>query len=165
MAVRSPVCFNWLLLLLYGSVRVHTVNIAHSEALSAVQVAHLCLLARLGLRGRGWLLARRGRWSGLLRRAEDAHDAAFWLFTGGLLNGFLKDLRRDIRVAHRALLGVLLLRAGQPLHEALVVEDVPARGHLSHLGRTVEGFHADHALWRSELVQFFVVLTVLKEWD
>ena len=42
----------------------------------------------------------------------------------------------------------------QPLHQALVMENVTARGNLSDIGAVSENFHADDALWSVELVDF-----------
>ena len=45
------------------------------------------------------------------------------------------------------------------------MEDVAARGHFADLGAVVEGLHADDALRLFVLVDFFVVLAVVDDWD
>ena len=48
----------------------------------------------------------------------------------------------------------------QPLHQALIMEDVTARGDLSDISAVSESLHANDALWSVELVDFlrFAVL-------
>ena len=50
----------------------------------------------------------------------------------------------------------------QPLHQALIMEDVTARGDLSDISAVSEGLHANDTLWGVELVDFlsFAVLDI-----
>lgn len=114
------------------------------------------------------LISRRRRnRSSFLRRATDAQEATSLRLLRFLIihNCSLKYVWGNLRVAHRAFLRVLLLRAFEPVHEALVVEDVPTSWNLSHLTLIVESFHADDAFWCVKLIKLFVVLAVLGERD
>ena len=53
-------------------------------------------------------------------------EAASLLRIRFLFDGLLEDRHCYIRVAHGTLLSFLLLGAGEPFHEAIVVEDVTA---------------------------------------
>ena len=50
----------------------------------------------------------------------------------------------------------------QPLHQALIMEDVTARGDLPDISAVRESLHTNDALWRVELIDFlrFAVLDV-----
>ena len=62
-------------------------------------------------------------------------------------NCFLEYIWGDLRVAHWEFLRFLLLqRAFELIHEALVVEDVPTSRNLSNLTLIVERFDADSIL-------------------
>lgn len=76
-------------------------------------------------------------------------------------DGFFEDFDSDVRVAHRALLCFLLECAREPLHQALVMQNVPTGGDFSHFAIIVEHFHANDTLKCVELVQFFVFGAVL----
>jgi hypothetical protein len=92
-------------------------------------------------------------------------DATFFqtLFLIGsfILESFLKGLFRDDGVAHRTLLLLLLSGAIEPLHEAIVVQNVLAARYLTDLDSVRESVHADHTFSRAELVYFFIIFAIL----
>lgn len=103
-----------------------------------------------------------------LLTSKDAKELIrrFFLLSGlFFFNGFLEDRHRNIRVTHGTLLSLHHLGPREPLHKAIVVEDVTAGGHFADLCTIREGFHAYDALWDAELIDFFIVLPVVYDRD
>jgi len=100
-------------------------------------------------------------WSAVTGGVEVDNLAA--LFLGRLLcNSPLQYLNSDLSVAHRTLLRLDLLGAFEPLHHALVVEDVPTGGDFAHFSTISKLVHADYALCLTEFINFFVALFKLE---
>ena len=87
----------------------------------------------------------------LLFVAEETCFHGVFLF---LLDCLLKNGYGDLRVAHWALLRLLLLLTFQPLHQALIVEKVTARRYFSDICAAYENLLANGALGNVELVDF-----------
>jgi len=56
---------------------------------------------------------------------------------------------------------LLLSRAIEPLHQALVVQNVLAAWYLANRGSVCESIHTDHTFGRAELVYFFVIFAII----